>query len=517
MRESGASRSAARDRSRSSLYPWLLHVLQVLILALIVGAWACNRSSGGRLGDSGNGGDDDSSNNAVTSDDDAGDDDATAGDDDAGDDDAGDDDAGDDDATAGDDDCWCSNSNFLTESSCEGAGHTWHCDDDDGDDAGDDDAGDDDAGDDDATAGDDCAGVLQVSGTAISLDVVATGLSAPVFVTHAGDGSDRLFLVQQGGRVRLAGATAGAWTEWLDLRSRVSSGGERGLLSIAFHPQFVTNGRFFAYYTDSSSDTVVSEFTVSGDTATALPDGSTERILLTQDQPASNHNGGQLAFGPDGYLYIGLGDGGGAGDTYGNGQNAGTLLAKILRIDVDNGNPYAVPADNPFVNDSSFRAETWAWGLRNPWRFSFDRETGLMWIGDVGQNAYEEIDVGVAGANYGWAQVEGEHCFAAGCDPSLYQAPVHEYQQPTGRSVTGGYVYRGCVMPDLVGRYFYSDYNYFDSPLWSLEWDGQNATPGPATLSSTGTLVSSFGEDEQGELYIADHSGGRVLKIVPAN
>ena len=347
--------------------------------------------------------------------------------------------------------------------------------------------------------------------------MVATGLSSPVFVTHAADGSDRLFLVEQGGRVRVAGATAGAWTEWLDLRSRTSAAGERGLLSIAFHPQFASNGRLFAYYTNSTGDTVVSEFTVSGNPSTDLPAVASERILLTQSQPASNHNGGQLAFGPDGHLYIGLGDGGGAGDTYGNGQNTGTLLAKILRIDVDNGDPYAIPTDNPFVSSPSFPGETWAWGLRNPWRFSFDRETGLMWIGDVGQNAYEEIDVGVAGANYGWPEMEGNHCYTAGCEPALYQAPVYEYEQPVGRSVTGGYVYRGCAMPDLVGHYFYSDYNYFDSPIWSLAWDGENATAGSANLSSTGTLISSFGEDEQGEVYIADHSGGRVLKIVPLN
>ncbi|MBN95783.1 MAG: glucose dehydrogenase [Deltaproteobacteria bacterium] len=385
----------------------------------------------------------------------------------------------------------------------------------------DDDQGDDDAGsDDDDVSGDPCEGVATVSGTSIALEEVATGLFAPVFVTHAGDGTGRLFVVEQGGTI-VALAEDGSKSTWLDIDSSVTvgsvpSGDERGLLALAFHPDFSTNGRFFVHYSGSGGATTVSEFQVKGDPLTALPSAGTERVLLTANQPASNHNGGQIAFGPDGYLYIGLGDGGGAGDTFSNGQNRGTLLAKILRIDVDGGDPYEIPADNPFVNDSSFPPEAWAWGLRNPWRFSFDRETGLMWIGDVGQNSYEEIDVGVAGANYGWPEMEGNHCYAGGCDPSLYEAAVFEYEQPTGRSVTGGYVYRGCVMPDVLGLYFYSDYNYFDSPIWSLQWDGEAATSGPATINSTGSLISSFGEDEQGEIYVCDHTGGRLLKLVPA-
>ena len=390
------------------------------------------------------------------------------------------------------------------------------------DDSGDDDdAGDDDVvGDDDATA-DPCEGIATVAGTSIQLEEVATGLEAPVFATHAGDGTGRLFVVEQAGTVIVL-SSDGSKSTWLDIDSSVTVGGvpsgdERGLLALAFHPDYPSNGRFFVHYSGAGGATTVSEFQVTGDPLTDSPEAGTERVLLTANQPASNHNGGQIAFGPDGYLYIGLGDGGGAGDTFGNGQNRNSLLAKILRIDVDSGDPYGIPADNPFVSDSSFRPETWAWGLRNPWRFSFDRETGTLWIGDVGQNDYEEIDIGVAGANYGWSEMEGNHCYTPGCDPSLYEAPVYEYEQPTGRSITGGYVYRGCVMPDLVGHYFYSDYNYFDSPLWSLEWDGKSASPGPATLNSTSSLISSFGEDEQGEIYACDHTGGRLLKLVPAS
>ena len=380
---------------------------------------------------------------------------------------------------------------------------------------GDDDTASDD--DDSTAAADPCAGVEQVKGTSVSLATVATGLSSPVHATHAGDGTGRLFVVEQSGRViSLADNGSGDESTWLNISSRVSSGGERGLLSIAFHPSFESNGRSFVYYTRSGGDVVVSEFTVSGNALSDSADSDSERVLLVADQPAGNHNGGQLAFGPDGYLYISIGDGGGAGDTFGNGQRKDTFLSKILRIDVDSGDPYGIPADNPFVGDQEHLPETWAWGLRNAWRVSFDRETGLMWIADVGQNAWEEIHIGVAGGNYGWPEMEGNHCFNSGCDPSQYEPAVWEYPHSEGISLTGGFVYRGCVMPDLQGVYFFSDYNYFNSPLWSLTWNGTTASEGPVSLSKTGSLVSSFGEDEDGELYLCDHSGGRLLKIVPA-
>ncbi len=379
-------------------------------------------------------------------------------------------------------------------------------------------------GDDDTSADDDdstepadpCAGIEQVKGTSVSVTSIASGLSSPTHATHAGDGSSRMFVVEQAGRV-LAFTDNGSGDEstWLDIRNRVSSGGERGLLSIAFHPSFETNGRSYVYYTRSGGDVVVSEFSVSGSPLSDPADPDSERILLVAEQPASNHNGGQLVFGPDGYLYISIGDGGGAGDTYGNGQRKDTFLAKILRVDVDSGDPYGIPADNPFVNDPDHRPETWAWGLRNAWRVSFDRETGLMWIADVGQNAWEEIHVGVAGGNYGWPEMEANHCFQGDCDPDQFEPAVWEYPHADGISITGGFVYRGCRMPDLQGVYFYSDYNYFNSPLWSLNWDGTSATEGPVTMSSTGSLISSFGEDEDGEIYICDHSGGRLLKMVP--
>ena len=381
----------------------------------------------------------------------------------------------------------------------------------------DDDSGDDDdAADDDDTASDPCEGIEQVSGTDVELDVFATGLSSPVHITHAGDGSGRVFVVEQGGTIVELDADGGNRREWLDINNNISCCGERGLLSMAFHPGFATNGRFYVYYTASpGGGTVVSELQVEGDPLTGLPDDDTERILLSQNQPASNHNGGQIAFGPDGYLYIGLGDGGGAGDTYGNGQRPDTFQSKILRIDVDGGDPYGVPDDNPFIGVGNHRPETWAWGLRNPWRFSFDRETGDLWIADVGQNQWEEIHLGSAGGNYGWPEMEGNNCFTSGCDPSDFEPAIHEYTHSAGISITGGFVYRGCALPDLHGVYFYSDYNYFNSPLWTLTWDGNNAQQGPVNVSGVGGLVSSFGEDELGEIYVADHSGDRVWKIVP--
>jgi len=376
---------------------------------------------------------------------------------------------------------------------------------------------DDDASDDDDDATNDpCDGVETVSGTNISLEPFASGFSSPVHIANAGDGTGRVFVMEQRGRIYELDAEGGGQREYLRIQDHVTSSGESGMLSMAFHPSFATNGKLYAYYTDGSGDTVVSEFEVDGDPATDLPDENSERVVLSQSQPAWNHNGGQIAFGPDGFLYIGLGDGGGGGDTYGNGQRENTFLAKILRIDVDNGDPYGIPDDNPFIGVGSHRSETWAWGLRNPWRFSFDRETDELWIADVGQNDWEEIHIGRIGANYGWPEMEGNHCFTPGCDPSNFEPAIHEYSHNTGGiSITGGFVYRGCKLPDLHGTYIYSDYNYFNSPLWSLSWDGAVASQGPIDTGGIGGLISSFGEDEQGEIYVANHSSGTVLKIVP--
>ncbi len=395
----------------------------------------------------------------------------------------------------------------------------------------------DDDDDDDVVDDDDgelCSGVATVSGTNAQLEPFASGLEAPTYLTHAGDGSGRVFVTQHRGLV-IEIAADGTQRTWLDLTDRVDlSGGdlsfdEQGLLSLAFHPNFTANGRVFVSYTAERADpqdaslSTISELTVYGDTATELPDPTSERVLLTQGQEASNHNGGQILFGPDGYLYIGFGDGGGAGDTYANGQRKDTFQSKILRIDVNVGDPYSVPADNPFVGDAEHLPETWAWGMRNPWRLSFDRETDEMWIADVGQNAWEEIHIGHAGGNYGWPEMEGNNCYTAGCDPSLFEPAIWEYGHNLGLSITGGYVYRGCKMPDLHGTYFFSDYNYFDSPLWSLVWDGEEVASGPVSWDrlsqapgiAQAPVISSFGEDEQGEIYVLDHAWGYIYKLVP--
>lgn len=378
--------------------------------------------------------------------------------------------------------------------------------------------GDDDSADDDTSGDDDsdpCLGVTPQPGTNIDYDEVASGFDAPVHMTHSGDGTGRLFVVEQGGRIQVV-SPDGQVSEYLDGRGLTGGSGEQGLLSIAFHPDFETNGHLFLSYTDNAGDSVISRVTVEGDPLTDEPDLDSEDVILEVDQPYANHNGGQIVFGPDGRLYIGFGDGGAADDPLGAGQDGQTYLGKILRIGVDGDSPYVVPGDNPFVDDDDFLPEIWAYGLRNPWRFSFDRETGDMWIGDVGQNEWEEIDIGRAGGNYGWSDMEGEECFnLAGCVPDDYDAPVHVYShQGGGVSVTGGFVYRGCALPDLHGQYFFTDFNYFNSPLWTLKADGAGWERGDIDDNGTGFLISSFGEDEQGEIYIVDYNGG-LYRIVP--
>jgi glucose/arabinose dehydrogenase len=293
---------------------------------------------------------------------------------------------------------------------------------------------------------------------------------------------------------------------------------EQGLLSFVFHPDYAQNGRFFVNYTNQEGDTVVSRFQVNGaDPNTADP--ASEQILMVLNQPFSNHNGGQIQFGPDGYLYIGMGDGGSAGDPENNGQNPATLLGTLLRIDIDNGEPYAVPSDNPFVDNPDRADEIWAYGLRNPWRFSFDRGTGDLFLSDVGQRIWEEINfqpaISGGGENYGWSILEGGHCYQTeNCDSTGTVLPVSEYSHDSGCSVTGGYVYRGSQFPTLTANYFFAD--YCTGIVWSLFRQPDGSWLQNMVLES-GRTVSSFGEDLAGELYLLDHATGEVLQIQAVN
>ena len=351
----------------------------------------------------------------------------------------------------------------------------------------------------------------------LALEQIVIGLQSPVFLTHAGDGSGRLFVVERPGTIRVLADGLLLPAPFLDIRDRVGSQGlEQGLLGLAFHPDYQANGRFFVYYTGLQGQTVLSRFQVTGDPNRA--DATGETVLLTVDQPARNHNGGMIAFGPDRFLYVGLGDGGAADDRYGNGQNLGTLLGALLRLEVDAGTPYGVPASNPFLNTPGARPELWAYGLRNPWRFSFDRASGDLYIADVGQNQYEEVNVQPAsspgGENYGWPVMEGWHCFSSGdCDAGGLQLPAVEYDHSQGCSITGGYVYRGVAYPSLTGAYFYGDYCF--GRIWALSRDADGAWASHLMLE-TGLNISSFGEDEAGEMYVLDLNGG-VYRLIDAN
>ena len=338
----------------------------------------------------------------------------------------------------------------------------------------------------------------------LRLQPVVDGLEQPVFLTHAGDGSGRLFVLERAGRIRIVEQGALLPEPFLDIRSRVRAGGERGLLGLAFHPRFAQNGRYFVNYTrDSDGATVVAEYRVSPD-----PDRSRrgERVLLTVAQPFSNHNGGMIAFGRDGYLYIALGDGGGGGDPGNRAQDPDELLGKILRIDVA-GRPYGIPPDNPFAEGGG-RPEIYALGLRNPWRFSFDRATGRLLAGDVGQGHREEIDRIVRGGNYGWRRLEGTRCHRprTGCERPGLVPPLDEYRHRNGRcAVVGGYVYRGRAMSELRGTYLFAD-------LCNGEIFGLREGRRRILLDSVLT-IASFGEDEAGEVYVLDHVIGAVQRI----
>lgn len=348
------------------------------------------------------------------------------------------------------------------------------------------------------------------------LETFAQGLNAPASINHAGD--SRLFVVEQTGTIQIVDEQGEINSEpFLNIEDRISYGGERGLLGLAFHPDYETNGYFYVNYTGPDGDTHVSEFSVSeSDPDLANPDS--ERILLTIDQPYSNHNGGEIRFGPEGYLYIGTGDGGSAGDPENRAQDMTSLLGKMLRIDVD-GVPYLIPPDNPFVDDPDARDEIWSSGMRNPWRFSFDKETGDLWIADVGQNEYEEVNYEPAesngGLNYGWRCYEGNHEYNTdGCqDQGAYTFPVHEYShtQTGGCSVTGGFVYRGEAYPNMQGHYLFAD--YCNDKIWTLYDDNGNWE---TTFQSqfSGNNFATFGEDSAGELYVAGLSTGTIYKIV---
>ncbi len=333
----------------------------------------------------------------------------------------------------------------------------------------------------------------------------------PLGMVHAGDGSNRLFVLEQPGRIRVfANDTSdGLATVFLNIQSQVEDGpGEAGLLGLAFHPSYQNNGRFYVYYTtpENTLTSRISEFQVSSSDSNAA-DPLSERVLFEYPQPEGNHNGGQLAFGPDGYLYIALGDGGGSGDPFDNGQDITTPLGAILRIDVDStqtGLEYAIPPDNPFTTDTlGYRDEIWAYGLRNPWRFSFDTD-GTLYAGDVGQGDWEEIDIIKKGLNYGWNVMEGNHCYDGPCDTTGLEKPIYEYNHSEGQSITGGYVYRGSSLTDMVGAYIYGD--YVSRKIWALRYENGEVTENSLVAESPAS-ISSFAVDENNEIYVVGYNG----------
>jgi glucose/arabinose dehydrogenase len=349
----------------------------------------------------------------------------------------------------------------------------------------------------------------------LALAEVASGLDAPINITATPDGW--LLVNERIGRVIAVDPGTGSTEVSLDITDRVLGDGEQGLLGLALHPNWPDDPRAYVHYSSrqGDGDTVLSEFRVTDEPLPPRLDPSTERVLLTVDQPYANHNGGQIAFGPDGFLYLGLGDGGSGGDPHGNGQNPDVLLGKILRIDVDKGDAYAIPPENPYA-DGGGAPEVFLVGLRNPWRFSFDRDTGLLWIADVGQNASEEIDrvdpVRDAGANLGWNLMEGAQCFSQPtCSTDGLTLPVAEYGRDLGCSVTGGYVYRGDSIGDLRGWYLFSD--YCTGRIFGVPSDADGVI-GPRILLEAGISVSTFGEGPDGELYVADLGGGGIYRVV---
>ncbi len=359
---------------------------------------------------------------------------------------------------------------------------------------------------------------------ALALMPFADGFDSPIFLTHAGDASGRLFVVEKAGLIHIWRDGQRIAEPFLDLTAQVNDGGnEQGLLGLAFDPDFATNGYFYVNYTAADDATVVARYAVEASSPDrADPDSAFE--ILRVEQPARNHNAGMLAFGPDGYLYVGMGDGGGANDRYENGQNPDSLLGKMLRLDVtgDRTAPYTIPADNPWRmadwNGADVRDEIWAVGLRNPWRYSFDRATGDLWLTDVGQNLFEEVNRVPAGAtgglNFGWPIMEGRQCFPDDdtCDRTGLTLPVTDYRHEDGNcSITGGYVYRGNEFPQIQGVYFFAD--YCSGAMWALSETAPGEWQQAQVLDAEGR-ISSFGEDEDGELYLLDLDGGTISRIV---
>jgi glucose/arabinose dehydrogenase len=351
----------------------------------------------------------------------------------------------------------------------------------------------------------------------VALEVVASGLTFPLYLT-APDADPRLFIVEKGGTIRIVKDGTLLPVPFLDISGQVSTGSEQGLLGLAFHPQYATNGRFVIHYTDLAGDTRVSELKVSPDADVA--DAASEVSILSADQPFPNHNGGQVLFGPDGYLYIMLGDGGSADDPGGRGQSLADLLGSILRVEPLEGGGYAVPPDNPFLSTAGALPEIWSYGLRNPWRAAFDPANGDLYIADVGQREWEEVDVSPAadgagrGMNFGWSLMEGPECFRdSSCDQEALELPVLAYTHSDGCSITGGFVYRGAAIPALQGHYFYSDF----CQGWVRSFRFENGSAADQfqwpTLAPGGS-VPSFGRDATGELYVMS-AAGVVFKIVP--
>jgi glucose/arabinose dehydrogenase len=378
-----------------------------------------------------------------------------------------------------------------------------------------------------ATAGDlPAAAAIRVPAAApadarIALSLRVSGLSKPVFLTSADDGTSRLFIVEQSGRIKVLKGTRVLSTPFLSLAGSVSGGFEQGLLGLAFHPNYETNRKLYVNFTNRSGNTVIREYRASVSNPNVV-DTSTSRRILKIDQPYDNHNGGMMAFGRDGYLYIGLGDGGSSGDPGNRAQSINTLLGKMLRIDVNgttSARAYRIPKSNPYVGRSGLN-EIWQTGLRNPWRWSFDRSNGNLWIGDVGQGSWEEVDRATRtssgpgrGINWGWRVMEGAHCFApsSGCNASGKTLPIAEYSHAGSRcSVTGGYVYRGSAIPALVGGYVFGD--YCTGEIWVIP-AAASAPATPALLLDTNLAITSFGENRNGELFVVDH-GGRIFVIV---
>ena len=345
-----------------------------------------------------------------------------------------------------------------------------------------------------------------IDGTTLELVNAFPNLSftQPLDLQSPNDDSNRIFIVEKTGMIKVFSNSSDvdSFQTFLDIGSRISTESEQGLLGMAFHPNFSANGYFYVHYSPNTTTSRISRFTAGGNNTADL---GSELVIMDIPQPFTNHNGGQLAFGPDGFLYLAIGDGGSAGDPDNNAQNTGNLLGTILRVDIDNpdsGRNYGIPSDNPFIGQSITRDEIYAFGLRNPWRMSFDTGTGNLWVGDVGQNAIEEIDIITSGGNYGWKLFEGTSCFSGNCDNTGLVPPIFEYGQSNGdRSITGGYVYRGSNLSTISGKYIYGD--FVSGRIWALELDGSDNEE----LLSSGLNIASFGTDTNEELYICTFDG----------